>query len=125
MPARRPTVWEQGATGRFALEDTLVLDTPAWSAWLDDPGTRSFAFPVYDPVQGYIAGFMTVRKEPRQRGSAYWSAYWRVGGQVRKAYVGASGAVTAARLQAIAHIWVRQVQMGGNRGNPSPGRAAH
>jgi hypothetical protein len=78
-------VWEQGATGRFALEDTLVLDTPAWSAWLDDPGTRSFAFPVYDPVHGYIAGFMTVRKEPRQRGGVYWSAYWRVGGQVRKA----------------------------------------
>ena len=115
MAARRPTVWENGATGCFALEDTLVLDTPAGSAWLDDPGTRSFAFPVYDPVQGYIAGFMTVRKEPRQRGSAYWSAYWRSGGRVRKAYVGASGAVTAARLQAIAHTWVTPAQCGEHR----------
>jgi hypothetical protein len=105
-------VWEQGATGRFALEDTLVLDTPAWSAWLDDPGTRSFAFPVYDPVHGYIAGFMTVRKEPRQRGGAYWSAYWRLGGRARKAYVGVSCAVTAARLQAIAHTWSLQAQRG-------------
>jgi hypothetical protein len=119
MASRRPTVWETGATHRLALEDTILLDTPAWLTWLDDPATTSFAFPVHNRVQGYIEGFMTLRKEHRQRGGPYWTAYWRVQGRVRKVYLGASTAVTAARLRAIAAGWLALAP------DSSPGRAAH
>ena len=52
----------------------LHVDSPAWFMWLAAPTTTSFSYPVYDQVHGYIAGFMTVRKERRQRGGAYWVA---------------------------------------------------
>ena len=54
-----------------------------------------------EPV-GYIDGFMTVRKERRQRGTAYWSAYRRQGQRLRKRYIGRSNALTQARLEQIA-----------------------
>ena len=53
---------------------------------------------------------MTVRKERRQRGGAYWSVYWHVGGRMRKAYVGRTVAVTDARLRAIAADLLDSVQ---------------
>jgi hypothetical protein len=34
--------------------------------WLDDPATTSLSYPVYNPAQDYIAGYMTVRKQRRQ-----------------------------------------------------------
>lgn len=113
MLPRRPTVWQSWPCGILALEDPVlnvkvVLDTPAWVAWLEDPATTSFAFPVDNPVRGYIEGFMTVRKERRERGGVYWTAYWRVRGRLRKVYLGAPTAVTAARLQAIGAAWLAQ-----------------
>jgi len=45
---------------------------------------------------------MTVRKEPRRRGSSYWSVYRRSGGRLRKIYLGRSATVTAARLEEVA-----------------------
>jgi hypothetical protein len=45
---------------------------------------------------------MTVRKEQRQRGTAYWSVYRRQGQRLRKLYVGSSAALTKARLEEIA-----------------------
>jgi hypothetical protein len=59
----------------------------------------------YNSAQGYIEAFLTVRKERRQRGSAYWTAYSHVGGRLRQACVGRSPAVTDARLRAIAALW--------------------
>src|SRR6266536_3506574 len=73
----------------------VALDTPAWWSWLDDPTTRSFAF--HDP-----AGAFTARKEQRQRGGAYWTAYRRVRGKVVSAYLGKSAALTRERLTAAA-----------------------
>lgn len=108
MRTRTPTVWADRGTGAARLEDGPRLDTPAWRAWLSDPATTSFAYPVYNAAQGYIEGFMTVRKERRQRGGVYWMAYWRVRGRLRKVYVGATPTVTAARLQAIAATWLAQ-----------------
>lgn len=85
---------------------SIQLDTPAWFAWLEQPTTKRFSYALFNPAQGYIDGFMTLRKEPRQRGGAYWSAYRRQGQHVRKLYLGPSTALTltcleqtAARLQ--------------------------
>ena len=108
MRTQTPTVWADLWTGEVRLEDGLPLDTPAWLAWLDDPATTSFSYPVYNARQGYIEGFMTVRKERRQRGGVYWTAYWRVGGRLCKAYLGPAPAVTVARLQAIANTWLQR-----------------
>jgi LuxR family maltose regulon positive regulatory protein len=83
----------------------IRLDSPEWFAWLDAPTTTRFAYPIYDRRCGYIVGVMTVRKESRQRGGWYWTAYRRVGTKLRKCYLGRSATVTLARLTAIAaHI---------------------
>ena len=110
MRTKTATVWEGGARGTATLTGGPRLDTPAWFAWLDAPTTRSFAYPIYNAPQGYIEAFMTLRKEHRQRGGAYWVAYSHVGGCLRKAYVGRSPAVTQVRLQAIAATFLERIQ---------------
>ena len=75
-----------------------------WNLVLDDATTKSFSYPVFDPGLGAIVRFLTVRKEKRQRGGAYWSAYWREGQSVRRAYLGKSAVVTQARLEALAEM---------------------
>lgn len=109
MGTKAPTVWEDVWTGEEALDGGPRLDTPAWAAWLDDPATTSFSYPVYNPARGYIEGFMTVRKERRARGGVYWTAYWRVGGCLRKTYLGRSPAVTSTRLRAVGAAWLAQL----------------
>jgi hypothetical protein len=109
MRPNRPTAWENRYTGTTRLDTGVQLDTPAWFVWLDDPATTSFAYPVYNHARGYIEGFMTVRKERRARGGASWTAYWRVDGRLRKVYLGAATAVTAARLRAIGATWLAQI----------------
>ena len=81
---------------------SIALDSPAWFAWLDAPTTTRFSFALHNRARGYIDGFMTVRKERRQRGGGYWSVYRRHAQQVRKVYVGASAALTGERLEQIA-----------------------
>ncbi len=61
-----------------------------------------YPYPVLAAAAGYIAGYLTIRKERRQRGGAYWVAYRRVAGRLRKVYIGRSAAVTQARLDMIA-----------------------
>ena len=90
-------VYDPGQAG-----GAIRLDTPAWFAWLAAPTTKGFSYPLYDPARGYIVGFMTVRKETRQRGGMYWSVFRRCGGQVRKIYLGQSTTVTQVRLHTIA-----------------------
>ena len=109
MRPTRPTAWEDRFAGITRLDSGVQLDTPAWLAWLGDPSTTSFAYPVYNHARGYIEGWMTVRKEPRARGGAYWTAYWRVDGRLRKVYLGAATAVTDARLRAIGATWLAQI----------------
>jgi hypothetical protein len=46
------------------------LDTAEWFAWLDSPTTTRFSYALHNRARGYIDGFMTVRKEQRQRGNA-------------------------------------------------------
>jgi hypothetical protein len=80
----------------------LRVDSPAWFTWLAAPTTRTFSYPVYAHAHGYIDGFMTVRKEQRQRGGAYWVAYRRCHGRVRKVYLGATSRLTQACLDQVA-----------------------
>jgi LuxR family transcriptional regulator, maltose regulon positive regulatory protein len=109
MAPKAPTVWEDLGTGEQALDAGPRLDTAAWFAWLDDPATMRFSYPVYNPARGYIEGFMTVRKERRARGGAYWTAYWRVGGCLRKTYLGRAPAVTSTRLRIVGAAWLAQL----------------
>jgi hypothetical protein len=80
----------------------IRLDSPAWWAWLETPSTRSFAYPLYDDQVGYIQGFLTVRKETRERGQHYWVAYHRTGRRLRKIYLGRAVQLTQQHLAATA-----------------------
>jgi LuxR family transcriptional regulator, maltose regulon positive regulatory protein len=81
---------------------SVRLDTPAWFAWLNAAASSSFSYALIDQSCGYIVGFVTVRKERRQRGGEYWAAFRRNGASIRKGYLGRASAVTAARLHTIA-----------------------
>jgi len=106
MGRKTPTVWvtSWGAEVRAEVElldqseRGIRLDSPAWWAWLEQPTTSCFAYPIYDSRVGYIRGWMTVRKERRKRGSAYWVAYRRVGKRLCKIYLGRSGQVNQSQL---------------------------
>jgi|WetSurMetagenome_2_1015567.scaffolds.fasta_scaffold225631_2 hypothetical protein len=100
-----------------AQAPAIRLDTPAWAQWLETETTRSFAYPLFDRAAGWIAGFMTVRKERKQRGGTYWVAYRRSGSQLRKIYLGRSPQVTGQRLAAVAAVFL---QTSGGVTTPAP-----
>jgi len=103
MGANLPRISEQRVFGGDVPSGSMQLDSAAWFGWLAAETTRRFSYPLFDPHLGYIVGFLTVRKERRQRGGGYWVAYRRIGGQLHKVYIGSSNAVTAQRLEAIAN----------------------
>jgi len=105
MSATTPTVSAHWVYDPAQPAAAIRLDTPAWVAWLDAVTTTRFAYPVYDPAHGYIAGLMTVRKEQRQRGGAYWVAYRRCQGRLCKVYLGRAATLTQARLDTTAHTF--------------------
>jgi hypothetical protein len=106
MSATTPRIWTEAWGDQAYLDgpgdERITLDTAAWFAWLAAPTTTSFAYPVFDASCGYIVGVMTVRKEGRQRGGCYWSAYRRQGGRLRKVYLGPTAAITRTRLATVA-----------------------
>jgi LuxR family transcriptional regulator, maltose regulon positive regulatory protein len=72
---------------------TIVPDSPAWFAWLDRVSTFAFSGK---------SGHYTARKETKQRGDRYWSAYLATGEQLTKKYLGKTSDLTLARLEQIA-----------------------
>ncbi|HEY6410779.1 MAG TPA: hypothetical protein VIY29_25275, partial [Ktedonobacteraceae bacterium] len=76
-------------------EQVLVVETPAWYAWLETASTFAFR---------RDAGTFTARKEQagNQRGGWYWKAYRTQRGKLTSHYLGKSGALTLARLHAVA-----------------------
>ena len=102
MATKLPRVSQRWVYGAEVPEGCVQLDTPAWFAWLDAPSTTGFSYPLFDPSCGYVVGFMTVRKERRQRGGSYWVVFRRQGTRVRKIYLGRSRTVTHERLELIA-----------------------
>src|SRR5438105_127531 len=77
----------------------IVPDSPEWFAWLDQ--VSSFAFVGK-------SGHYTARKEAKQRGGRYWSAYLATSTQLTKRYLGKTADLTLARLEQIARILCAQ-----------------
>ena len=101
MAEKIPRVSERWLYAADLPSGGIELDSEAWFAWLESETSLSFSYPLFDPACGYIVGFMTVRKERKQRGRLYWSAYRREHGRLRKRYLGAARTVTQARLNAV------------------------
>jgi LuxR family maltose regulon positive regulatory protein len=76
-------------------EQMLLVETPAWYAWLETASTFAFTSE---------AGTFTARKERagNQRGGWYWKAYRTQQGKLTSLYLGKAKTVTLARLQAVA-----------------------
>jgi len=104
MSAKTPTVSAVSVYDEAQPAWSVRLDTAAWVAWLEEPTTTRFAYPLFDPAKGYIVGRMTVRKERRVRGGTYWTAYRRTCGRLRKVYLGRTETLTQARLEEIASL---------------------
>ena len=102
MTGKIPRVSERWLYDHHLPTGAVELDSAAWFEWLEAATTISFSYPIFEPSCGYIVGFMTVRKERKQRGYHYWSAYRRRNGRLQKRYVGPSRQVTKVRLEAIA-----------------------
>jgi hypothetical protein len=111
MSTTTPRIWTEAWGDQAYLDgpadERIALDSAAWFAWLEAPTTTSFAYPVCDASCGYIVGVMTVRKERRQRGRDYWSAYRRRGRRLCKVYLGPASAVTRARLDEVARSFLQ------------------
>jgi LuxR family maltose regulon positive regulatory protein len=73
----------------------IVPDSPTWFTWLNQ--VSSFAF-------FGKSGHYTARKEARQRGDRYWSAYLAEGERLTKKYLGKTGDLSLERLEHIAGI---------------------
>ncbi len=73
----------------------IVLDSSAWFDWLDQ--VSSFAF-------SGKSGHYTARKETKQRGDRYWSAYLVKGTQLTKKYLGKTSDLTLTRLEHMAGV---------------------
>ena len=63
MGKQIPVVSAQWVRDPAQAGQAIRLDTPTWFAWLEASSTECFSYPLFDPGQGYIIGFMTVRKE--------------------------------------------------------------
>ncbi len=110
MAEKPPRVWSDWLYDGAKRNLHIRLDSAAWGAWLAEPTTRSFSYPVYDHAHGYIDGFMTVRKERRQRGTVYWVAYRRYQGRIQKVYLGAAAVLTKANLDTLAQTFLAASQ---------------
>jgi LuxR family maltose regulon positive regulatory protein len=71
----------------------IVPDSPEWFAWLDQASSFAFAGK---------GGHYTARKEAKQRGGRYWSAYLSISEHLTKKYLGKTEELTMARLELIA-----------------------
>lgn len=77
------------------VQQPIMLDSPDWYAWLAH--NRSFAFTGAN-------GSLTAQKERRQRGTAYWYAYRKQQGRLRRAYLGKDADLTMLHLEATVRL---------------------
>src|SRR5215469_10823099 len=100
--------------GEELVSSRIVLDSPAWFAWLAQ--VPSFAF----TGKG---GSYTARKETRH-GDVYWYAYLRTGEKLTKKYLGTTSGLTIARLEHIAGL-LQAEQTAGSRTFPHAPRVEY
>src|SRR5512133_3502141 len=87
----RTTALVDGARLILALNDAspIIVDSPAWFAWLEHATTFAFSSP---------SGHFTARKERQARGGGYWKAYRTSHGTLHRAYLGKAQDLTLDRL---------------------------
>ncbi len=87
----RTTALVDGARLFLDLNDAspIIVDSPAWFAWLEHATTFAFSSP---------SGRFTARKERQARGGGYWKAYRTTNGTLHRAYLGKDQALTLDRL---------------------------
>src|SRR5690242_2066855 len=87
----RTTALVDGATLVLPERDAspIMLDTPAWFAWLEHATTFAFRSP---------SGIFTARKERQVRGGGYWKAYRTFHGTLHRVYLGKAQELTLDRL---------------------------
>ena len=87
----RTTALVDGARLTLALNDAspIIVDTPAWFAWLEHATTFAFSSP---------SGRFTARKERQARGGGYWKAYRTANSTLHRAYLGKAQDLTLDRL---------------------------
>jgi hypothetical protein len=73
----------------------IVIGSAAWQAWLTAAETREFVF------RNAAGDWHRARREWR-RGQPYWYVACRVGGRVRRFYLGAAAGVDGERLAHVA-----------------------
>ncbi len=110
VPVVDGTTLLEGASNAAAIP----VDTPAWFGWLEQ--ATVFACRRADVS-------FTARKERKQRGGWYWTAYYRHAGRRFKAYLGKSEELTLARLHEIARRLAERSRTAGAAEGVSPTRA--
>lgn len=74
----------------------VELESDTWFFWLKDPDVKSFHYES-------DVGKFTARKEQRSTSTnEYWYAYRKIGGKLRKVYIGAMEELTSDRLEQVA-----------------------
>jgi non-specific serine/threonine protein kinase len=121
MERRHPVVRNerrQPASDCCATE--MCAEGGDWWRWLDSPGSVAFRYE-------HPAGGFTARREQRKR-EAYWYAYRKRSGVVRKAYLGRTRDLTAARLDTVAlllaHLSSDAAKSGRAQASKSPRESA-
>lgn len=78
------------------IYSAVELDSDTWFFWLKEPDVKSFHYESE-------AGKFTARKEQRSTSTnEYWYAYRKIGGKLRKVYLGAMDELTGNRLEQVA-----------------------
>ena len=94
---RHGTLCTQLAAG----DRQIAVGSYDWWKWLETNDAGVFRFL-------HAAGSFTARRE-RRRGSWYWYAYLKRGGELHKSYLGRSPDLTVERLEAVAQALARRV----------------
>ena len=84
---------------------TILLDTPAWFAWLQTADRFCFS----SPHHSYR---FTARKEKR-RGHYYWYAYMKNASKLHNIYLGKSERLTLAYLEQAALKLIHKARLSG------------
>jgi hypothetical protein len=84
----RDTLYQDG-------QEPLTVGSAGWQAWLGAAGTGEFVF------RNAAGDWHRARREWR-RGQPYWYIACRVGGRVRRFYLGPAATLDGARLVAVA-----------------------